>query len=119
MVKLYGNTGPAVAKIIVYMGFFIINLIAIKHILSIKIKNVFPWGFLSKLMACSIASGIMPFGIINIIDLSRPLILLICFPTYFLSYYFITNHFSMIKEDDKQTIFKWTGINWMRKQMSI
>ena len=118
MVKLYGNTGPAVATVMLYVGLSVANLLTIKHILSVKIKDVFPWGFLSKLMVCSIVSGIIPFFIGNMIDLPKFLILLICFPVYFFTYYFIADHFSMIKEDDKQTIFKWTGINWMRKQMS-
>ena len=119
MVKAYGNIGPAVATAIMRTALFITSIVTIKYMLQVKIKRVFPWGFLSKLMVCSIVSGIIPFGIVNMIDLPKLLILLICFPTYFLIYYFIADRFSMIKEDDKQTIFKWTGINWMRKQMSI
>ena len=119
MVKAYGNTGPALATAIMRIVFFIINIVAMKYILHVKIKEVFPWGFLSKLMVCSVVSGIIPFCIGNMVDLPKFLILLICFPTYFLTYYFIADRFSMIQEDDKQTIFKWTGISWMRKQMSI
>lgn len=119
MVKAYGNIGPAIATVIMRTALFITSIAAIKYMLHIKVKEVFPWAFLSKLMVCSIISGIIPFCIGNMFDLSKLLIILICFPTYFLTYYFIADRFSMIKEDDKQTIFKWSGINWMRKQISI
>jgi O-antigen/teichoic acid export membrane protein len=119
MVKAYGNIGPAIATVIMRTALFITSIAAIKYMLHIKVKEVFPWAFLSKLMVCSLISGIIPFFIGNMFDLPKLLVLLICFPTYFLIYYFITDRFSMIKEDDKQTIFKWTGINWLWKQIHI
>lgn len=119
MVRAYGNIGPAIATAIMRTALFITSIAAIKYMLHIKVKEVFPWAFLSKLMVCSIISGIIPFCIGNMVDLPKMSIILICFPTYFLTYYFIADRFSMIKEDDKQTIFKWSGINWMRKQISI
>lgn len=119
MVKAYGNVGPAVATVIMRIAIVTTSIVAIRYLLHLKLKSIFPWQFLSKLMGCSVVSGIIPFGIIHFIDISHYLLLLICFPIYFLVYYLIADRYSLIDKDDKQTILKWTGMSWVRKQMSI
>jgi len=119
MVKAYGSIGPAGATVIMRAALFTSSIIAIRFILNVQLKNIFPWRFLSKLMGCSVVSGIIPFCIVHLIDLSNYLLLMICFPIYLLSYYLITDRCSIINDDDKQTILKWTGIRWVKKQMSI
>ena len=118
LVKMYGNIGPAIAIVLAYTMSSIINIIIIKYILHVRFKEVFPWEFLFKLMLCSVVSGIIPAFIESMFDLQKLTVLLICFPTYFLIYYFIINYFSLIKEDDKQTVLRWTGIPWLQNRLS-
>jgi len=116
MVGIYGNMGPAIAIVIKNIAETLLNILFIKYVLHVKFKAVFPWSFLMNLLLCAILSGMIPFFIEIMFDLNKAALLLICFPIYLLTYYFMTNYFSLIKEEDRQTIFKWTGINRLRKR---
>ena len=119
MVKLYGNMGPAVARVTAYTIQCLISIIAIKYILHIQFKDVFPWKVLLQLMLCSFASGIIPAFLESVLNLRKIFELMIGFPIYFFSFYFIATSFGLIKQEDQDTIFKWTGISWLRKKCPI
>ena len=119
MVKLYGTIGPAISTVALHSFMFIANIVCIQNILGVKYRVVFPWLFLSKLMVCSIVSGVIPFLIVCLLDLNKVTIILISLPIYFLTYYLITDSCALIKDEDKQTMLRWTGITWLKTRLSV
>jgi O-antigen/teichoic acid export membrane protein len=119
LVKLYGNAGPAFSTAIVYLLNFVITLVTIKHILGIRIKEVFPWLFLGKLMSCALGAGVITGLLGGLLGLGDLFTILVCFPLYLACYYFFTDRLHLLKSEDKATIQKWTGLKWLqRKRLS-
>jgi len=115
MLKLFGSIGPALSTVALHLFMFVTNIVCIRKILGVKYRDVFPWFFLSKLVVCSIVSGVIPFLIVYLIDLNKITTILVSLVIYFSTYYIILNSCSLLKDEDKQTLLKWTGIAFLKK----
>lgn len=117
MVKIFGNSGPALGTVIVYVILFMITIKSIKKILKVKMKNVFPWIFLLKILSIAIISGSITWIIRNLINQKDIITIIVCFPIFILFYYFMANKTNLIKNEDRDILKKWVGFNWFKKRI--
>lgn len=116
LVKIYGNIGPAIAIVVVYILIFVVTIPIIKIILNTTIAAVFPWRFLAKLFCCAGLSGSLIWVFGSTFHQNDLIKVFMCLPLYFIVYYIIANWMRLIKIQDKEILKKWLGVNWFKKR---
>lgn len=127
LIKKMGAMGPAMVTILTMYLWVTYILFIISKICNIRMKDVFPWIKLVRLMIICILSGLLPFFLIKVLNnygvfelliipeviyITRIIFVSIIFGITYLFMLFITK---TLDADDKATLSRWLLINKFRR----
>lgn len=125
-IKYLGWFGPALVSVVGIYLWATYVLIVISKIFQVTFSNVFPWYRLAKIMVISILSGFIPAllmmstdtfisSLIVQKDILHAVIIVTQSAVYGSCYVFLAKKFSIVDQEDIDTICRWLFVDKIRK----
>lgn len=125
-IKYLGWYGPALVSVVGIYAWTLYVLLVIAKIFKVDFCEVFPWLRLAKIMIISIISGVIPLllmfatskyldQIVHQREILHALTILYQGVVFGICFVFLANKFSLIDNEDIETITRWLMISKIRK----